>query len=125
MASKPVSSWQFWAGILVTVGVSVLSYIGTKEQIGVQRAENQRVHDSQRLREMSGAVSAVRQQLMSHAGALLELESCMSRKGGAFSVVVPHSIALTLADLSRHGTILMQQSERRRLSLPQERRRRC
>lgn len=84
MASKPVSSKQFLIGIAVTVAVSVLSFIGTWKQISTQRAENQRVHDSQRLREINGAVSSVRQQLMSHAGALLELESCMSRKAASF-----------------------------------------
>ena len=84
MASKPVSSKQFVIGIAVTVGVSILSFIGTYTQMSAQRAENQRVHDSQRLREISGAVSSVRQQLMSHAGALLELESCMSRRTASF-----------------------------------------
>jgi hypothetical protein len=90
MADKQVSIWQFSVGIAATIIVSVLasalSYCGTKDQIRAQRGENQRVHDSQLLKEISVAVSVVRQQLMAHAGALMELEGCLSQRNASIQL---------------------------------------
>lgn len=81
--SEAVSKRQFWVGIVATILVTVIATLGscvtTLWQIKAQRAESQRAQDSQNLKEIGVAASALRQQLGSYVLALLQFEGCMKQ----------------------------------------------
>ena len=77
--SKQLTLWQFITGLLLSLLATYCSYKQTGNQIAAQGAENQRVHDSARLREVSTAVSEVRQQLFSYASMAVEIQVCLSK----------------------------------------------
>jgi hypothetical protein len=80
---KQLTLWQFISGILLSLFVTYCSYQQTAKQIAAQGAENQRVHDSARLREINAAVSEVSQQLASYASMSVEIQGCLSRPKAA------------------------------------------
>jgi rubrerythrin len=53
----------------------------TRLQIAAQGAENERVHASTLLKELSVAINDVREQLRSHASMFLEMEDCLNKAG--------------------------------------------
>jgi hypothetical protein len=88
--SKPVTRLQFWFGIGVTIGTTVIfavvnvwqtrtTYKATQEQIAANRRENEQVHASSLLKELSLAIDEVRGQLVSHASMFFEMEACLDK----------------------------------------------
>jgi hypothetical protein len=88
--SKPVTRLQFWAGIVVTIITTVIfafvnvwqtqtTYKATQEQIAANRRENEQVHASSLLKELSLTIDEVRGQLVSHASMFFEMEACLDK----------------------------------------------
>jgi hypothetical protein len=92
--SEPITRCQFWSGISLTIITTVISvclgvwqtrttvessYKATQEQIAADRRENEQVHASSLLKELSLAIDEVRGQLVSHASMFFEMEACLDK----------------------------------------------